>query len=139
MKRQFACGEIFAQPATGVDEHILHDVAGVNAALHLPIEPQLHHASQSRAVTFEQPVNSRGISLTGPVEQFDGLRSVGPHSRATGGSPRIGGMSWNDKLSSNLPRAQFAGERHSAVRLRKHLGDPITTIVENLVKHRSHE
>ena len=70
MKRHHGIVEIALEPTVGLDHDILHNIAGINAALHSPIHPQIDHPPQRLAVPFQQPVKSLGIALASLIEQL---------------------------------------------------------------------
>ena len=45
--------EVLGQPAVGFDQHVLHNVAGVHAALDHAVHPQVDHPPQRLAVAVE--------------------------------------------------------------------------------------
>ena len=80
MKRHGRMDQILLQAAISLDEHILHDIAGIHPALDRRIESQVYQPPQCIAVAIEQFVDRRAIAGFRALEQLLGLRRVGPHS-----------------------------------------------------------
>ena len=69
MKRQHRVAEILAQPLAGLDQHVLDDVAGIDATGYGLVQPQADHPPQGRPVPLPELVGRRGIGLRNPVQQ----------------------------------------------------------------------
>ncbi len=61
--------EIVAQPAIGLDEHVLNDIAGVNSPLDELVHPLIDQPTDSRPVAIEQAVHGIAVTLSNPLEQ----------------------------------------------------------------------
>ena len=68
MKRQPRLAEVVGQPAIGLDERILHDVACIDPPSHAAVHPRRDHPPQRFPMTIEQAVDGRGVSPTGGVQ-----------------------------------------------------------------------
>ena len=84
------------QPLVRLQQHVLHHVAGVHAALHLAVQPHPHQPFQAAAVLVHQGVAGvvplrAGVPLR-VGQQALGLVGVGPHGgRAEGGGAKAEG------------------------------------------------
>ena len=79
MKWHRRMGQILLQPPMGVEQHILHDVAGIDPAADYAIHPQIDHPPQRRAMALQQPIHGRRIAAAGFGEKFLRFVGVGPH------------------------------------------------------------
>jgi len=68
-KRHRRILEIFPQPAIGLDQDILNDIAGVNSPLDELVHAMVDEPPDRRAVTIEQAVDGVAVSLSHPLEQ----------------------------------------------------------------------
>ena len=50
VERHRRVAEILRQPLAGLEQHVLHDVAGIDATRHRLVEPQADHPPQGRPV-----------------------------------------------------------------------------------------
>ena len=64
MKRQRWIPEILIESLAGFEQHILHDIAGIDAPRYSRIEPQTDHPPQRWPVPFPERVGSRRIGLS---------------------------------------------------------------------------
>lgn len=78
VKGQPGIGEVIAEPLIGFEEHILHDVAGIDTAGDGAIKPQPHHLPQRIAVPIEQLIHGQWIAATGARQQLLRLGRIGP-------------------------------------------------------------
>ena len=76
-KRHRGIGKIIAEPAVRLDEHILHDVAGVHPPLHHPIHAQVDHPADRGAVPLEEPVDGVAVSLTNAIQEHERYGRIG--------------------------------------------------------------
>ncbi len=53
MKRHHRIAKVFAHSAIRLDQRLLNDVAGIDAALHGTVHPQRDESTHGRAMTFE--------------------------------------------------------------------------------------
>jgi hypothetical protein len=72
-------GEVVAEPAIGLDEHVLHDVAGVDPPLHHPIHPPVDHPPDRIAMPRQKVVDRRRVPATDAVEQHERLLGFHGH------------------------------------------------------------
>ena len=79
--------EVVAEAAVRLDEHVLHDVAGVHPPLHHPVHPAVDEPPDRRAVPREQVIDRRGIAAAHPLEEHE--RGLGLDGRG-GGFGRTG-------------------------------------------------
>lgn len=68
-KRHHGIFQIVTQPAVRLDHHVLHDVAGINPALHNTVHSRRDQATDRIAMPSKQALNSIGITLPHAVEQ----------------------------------------------------------------------
>jgi hypothetical protein len=62
MKRHHGILKKIGQASIGFDHHILHDVAGIDAAFDDPIHPQVDHLPDGITMAFEQLIHGVGIA-----------------------------------------------------------------------------
>ena len=62
-------------------QHVLDDIAHIDAPLNPLIQPELHHPPQRIAVPLHQAVDRLGIACLGAGEQVLGFLRVRPHRR----------------------------------------------------------
>ena len=65
--------QVLGEPLIGLDQHVLHDVGGIDAAGDGRVEPQVDDAAERLAELAEQLVDGTGFALAGVVEQPVGL------------------------------------------------------------------
>jgi len=64
-------GEIIAETAVGLDQHILHDIAGIDPPLDHPVHAQMNHPLDRFPVAFQEAIDCVSIPPSGPVQQRD--------------------------------------------------------------------
>jgi len=69
-------GEVVAEPAVGLEEDILDDVAGIDAALDAPIHPPIDHLPDRIAVAGEKAVDGIVVAAADAVEQDEGRLAI---------------------------------------------------------------
>ena len=82
VKRHRRVLQILGQPLIGFEQHILNDVAGIDAASQHGVEPQVDDLPQRLAELAEQSVDGRGLAASGVVEQSSGFLVVRPHGES---------------------------------------------------------
>src|SRR5260370_93284 len=70
VKRHRRIAEISVEPATGLEEHFLDDIAGVNASSDGGIEAQVDHAAHLVAVVGQKLLGDLFVAAAGLVEQL---------------------------------------------------------------------
>ena len=68
-KRHRRVGQVVTKPTIRLNHHILHNIAGVDTALHTSIHAGSDQPTNRLAVPSKQPVNGRGIALPNAIEQ----------------------------------------------------------------------
>src|SRR5688500_3156602 len=76
--------QIILQPAVGLNEHILHDVANIDPPLNLAIQPHLNHSAERIAMPVQEAIDCLLIAAASAGKQLLGLVRVGPHARYYG-------------------------------------------------------
>ena len=79
MKRHRRRLQVIAQPAARFDQHVLHDIAGVEPLRNRRVEAQIDHAANRLAVPGEQLLDGVGISRFRLAQQHLRIVCVGPH------------------------------------------------------------
>jgi hypothetical protein len=73
---------VVLHPATGFEQDILYDIAGVDSASHCLIESHLDQPADRFTMAVHQPVDSIGISVASTVEEIQGCVPFRPHGDA---------------------------------------------------------
>lgn len=81
MKGQLRIAQVFWQSLVGLDQHILNDIAGIDALLEPPVQPQFDDPPQGWSVFAQQLVQRSAFTRSGPLEQFSRALEIWPHDR----------------------------------------------------------
>ena len=96
--------QVVLEPAVRLDQHVLHDVAGVDAGGQGRVEAQADHAAQRLAVDVEQAIDRPVLPFAGAGEQILGVGVVAPHGRESLGVAGAYSHS-NRRRGWNLPQS----------------------------------
>lgn len=78
MERHFSFVDVTGKASVGFDEDVLDDVAGVDSAGDLAVEPEGDHFSKRLAVAVHEIINGCFVSCAGIREESDCFVAVGP-------------------------------------------------------------
>jgi hypothetical protein len=87
--RHSRLSEIVLQPAVGLDQHILHDIAHIDPPLYFLVQPKLHHAPQAVTMPLHQTVDCVGVAPFGIGQQILSFFDFGPHRRIISAECRV--------------------------------------------------
>ena len=60
-------GQIIAETAVGFDQHILHDIAGIDPSLNHPVHAEMNHPLDRLPMAFQEAIDGGGIPPSSPV------------------------------------------------------------------------
>lgn len=72
--------QVIAEPAVGLEKHILDHIAYIDPLLNSVIQPHFYHAAQRGSVPVEQTIDGIRVALAGIFQQFFGRGRFWPHS-----------------------------------------------------------
>ena len=79
VKRHLRILQILLQPPMGFDQHILRDVASIDAPRQHRVHPQLDHPPHRAAMPCQQPIDGRIVAGAGVCQEFLRVVRVRPH------------------------------------------------------------
>ena len=94
VERHDRVAEVFGQPLVGLEQDLLHDVAGVDPPRQGVVEPQADHPPQGLAVPLPEAFGRLGVVPADALQEHLRLRRVGPHRLA----PPVLSLLWSSRV-----------------------------------------